>query len=165
MAMFLDYNVESLYYERICFRPGACIYVTPRLNAIIIVNYLTGDTVAIKMHFQGENGTDMIIISSSYLPFGKHDLLSSEAKVFMGYCSQKEHKLVCGCDANAHHIVWESTDSNKQRDDLLESISIYNLCILSKGNEPTFITKNRRDVLDITFCSKNCYDIIRYRRV
>lgn len=95
---------------------GDCIYDSPRLNAINMVNYMSHDCVAIKVIFQGENWPDRTNVSSSYHLFEKQDLLSSEAKALVGDCSWKEHKLEFGYDENAHHTVWSNTDCNEQED-------------------------------------------------
>ena len=64
--------------------------------------------------------------------------------------------LILGCDANAHHTVWGSTYCNKYGDELLEDILMFNLCLLNQNNEPTFITRNRSEVIDITICNTKC---------
>ncbi len=37
----------------------------------------------------------------------------------------------------------------------------YSLYTLNRGNEPTFATCNRREVIDITICNSICYELIR----
>ena len=36
-------------------------------------------------------------------------------------------------------------------DELLENIFMFNLCLLNQGNDPTFIARNRREVIDIAW--------------
>lgn len=62
--------------------------------------------------------------------------------------------LVLGCDTNAHHTLWGSTNINTERENLIEFLSSTNLEILNRGNVPTFVTGNRSEVLDVTFASR-----------
>jgi hypothetical protein len=59
-------------------------------------------------------------------------------------------QLISGCDANAHHIIWGSTDINPQGECLMEYLVSKYLNILNKGNEPTFVISNRKEVIDDT---------------
>lgn len=60
--------------------------------------------------------------------------------------------IIRGCASNLHHTVWDSSNVNL-RGDLLAPTQ---LNILNRGNEPTFVTSNRREVLDLTlFVSDN----------
>ena len=68
-------------------------------------------------------------------------------------------------DDNTHHTIWGSTDCNSRGDELLEDILFYNLCLLNQGNEPTFITKNRKEVIDLTVCNNTCFPFIKDWRV
>lgn len=88
-----------------------------------------------------------------YLPYEEQDPLSNEAKALIGACVKSDMKCILGCDANAHHTVWGSSDCNKRGEDLLEYLLFYGLFILNKGNEPTFVVQNRREVLDISVCT------------
>jgi Endonuclease-reverse transcriptase len=62
-------------------------------------------------------------------------------------------QIVIGCDANSHHVAWGSTDTNSRGAALLEYIASSNLEILNRGNEPTFVTHNRSEVIDISLSS------------
>ncbi|XP_067203049.1 uncharacterized protein [Linepithema humile] len=63
-----------------------------------------------------------------------------------------------GCDANAHHTVWGSSDTNKRGRKVLEFLASTDLEILNTGDEPTFCTIARREVLDITVCFRQIQD-------
>lgn len=62
--------------------------------------------------------------------------------------------LIIGADCNAHHAVWGSTDINRRGEKLVEYIATTNLEVLNKGNKPTFVVKNRKEVIDVTFASQ-----------
>ena len=70
------------------------------------------------------------------------------------HCLRTRTPLLLGCDANAHHTVWGSTDINSRGRDLLEYLVGTDLEILNRGNNPTFRTQNRKEVLDLTLCSE-----------
>jgi hypothetical protein len=41
-------------------------------------------------------------------------------------------------DANAHHIIWGSSDTNPRGENLIDYLAGNNLVIINKGKEPTF---------------------------
>jgi hypothetical protein len=65
--------------------------------------------------------------------------------------------LIFGCDANAHHIIWGSMSINPQ-ECLIEYLAQTN--ILNKGNEPTFIISNRKEVTDLTLVTDKTADLV-----
>jgi hypothetical protein len=66
------------------------------------------------------------------------------------YCRRNKLQLIIGCDANAHHIIWGSTAINPRGQCLMEYLVSMNLSILNKGNEPTVVISNRKEVIDFT---------------
>lgn len=158
-VMGLSVKGYNIFYDTFSDKPRACIISSSRLNVLNLVNFLDGDFVAVKVIYS-ENGANLdFIFVSAYLPFEKQDPLNDKAKALIRYCSS-EKRLIFGCDANAHHTLWGSSDCNKRGDDLMEYIIYFNLYILNRGNEPTFITKNRREVIDLTLCNSKCLNYI-----
>jgi len=47
-------------------------------------------------------------------------------------------------------MQWGSTNTNEKGELLYDYLLHSHLFIRNKGNDPTFITRNRREVLDIT---------------
>ena len=152
-------------YDTTCARPRSCITVSSRLKGLLLANYLDGDNVAIKVNFERQGHKDEIILMSAYLPFEEKNPLSDKMRALIEYCNEGNRNLVIGCDANAHHTVWGSTDCNRRGDELLEEILVYNLFLLNQGNEPTFITRNRKEVIDLTVCNNQCISYIKDWRV
>ncbi len=70
------------------------------------------------------------------------------------YCTVNRLPLVVGADANAHNEVWGSTDNNERGEYLLNYLAGTNMTWANSGNKPTFITRNRREVFDITLISE-----------
>jgi hypothetical protein len=62
-------------------------------------------------------------------------------------------------DANAHHIIWGSMSINPQECLMEYSVST-NFNILNKGNEPTFIISNRKEVTDLTLVTDKRADLV-----
>lgn len=134
--------------------PRACIAVKG-MDALLLPNMCSRDLVVIKMRLKGRRGERLeLCIASAYFP---GDSATGppprEVEELVQYCHNKGIPLLLGCDANAHHVVWGSTDTNDRGRDLLEYIAGTDLEILNRGNKPTFQTKNRREVLDVTLCS------------
>jgi len=69
------------------------------------------------------------------------------------YCENENLYLVVGCDSNAHHSVRGSTNCNSRREALVEFLNSSNLEILNRGNEPTFCSGCRLEVIDLTLGS------------
>ena len=69
-----------------------------------------------------------------------------------------------GCDANSHHTIWGSTDTNGRGKKLYEFLASTDLEILNRGNKPTFCTAVRREILDLTICSRRISkDVVGWR--
>ena len=68
----------------------------------------------------------------------------------MRYCEKENICLIVGCDSNAHHTAWGSTNRNGRGESLLEFLSSSNLEILKRGNESTFCIVSRQYVIYIT---------------
>ena len=58
-----------------------------------------------------------------------------------------------GCDSNPHHAAWGSTNCNDRGESLHEFLNSTNVEILNRGNESTFCTVSRQEVIDITLGS------------
>ncbi|XP_033232539.1 uncharacterized protein, partial [Drosophila pseudoobscura] len=68
-------------------------------------------------------------------------------------CSAKDIGLIVGCDANAHHCQWGSTDTNERGEYLFSYLLTTQMVLLNRGSDPTLIIKNRKEVLDLTLAS------------
>jgi len=89
-----------------------------------------------------------------YLPYDSEDPPPSrELEELVRYCESEDLYLIVGCDSNAHHIAWGSTNCNSRGESLLEFLSSSNLEILSWATESTFCNVARQEVIDITLGS------------
>ena len=78
---------------------------------------------------------------------------SRELEELVRYCENEDLYLIVGCDFNAHHTVWGSTNCNGRGESLLQFLNSSNLEILNRGNESTFCNVSRQEVTDITLGS------------
>lgn len=59
--------------------------------------------------------------------------------------------MLC-CDAVAHNDVWGKSDTNGRGISVLDFIVSRELLNCNSGNEPTFLNRFRKKVIDITLC-------------
>ena len=98
---------------------------------------------------------------STYLPYNSKDPpLSRELKELVRYCENENIQLLVGCDSNAHHTAWGSTNCNGRGEALTEFLNTSNLETIKRGSEPTFCTSVRQEVIDITLGSHGLLDTI-----
>ncbi|KAG5884990.1 hypothetical protein JTB14_028190 [Gonioctena quinquepunctata] len=76
----------------------------------------------------------------------------------VAFCVDKSLQLIIGSEANAHHTVWDSKNINQRSESLLNFVLSEGLVIAHIGNKPTFVPKNRKEVLDSTLCSSKASD-------
>ncbi|KAL7725082.1 hypothetical protein ACLKA6_016155 [Drosophila palustris] len=75
-------------------------------------------------------------------------------------CELNKIGLIVGCDANAHHTQWGSSNINARGELLLDYLLSTNLEIINRGNDPTFIIKDRKEVIDLTLVSHPLSNLI-----
>ena len=92
--------------------------------------------------------SENVLICSAYLP--GDDVLPNEFIALMEYCLNHNEHLIVVCDAYSHHTIWGNTDINERSKLLLEALVKNFISALSTGNQPTFVTRVRRQVLDLT---------------
>jgi hypothetical protein len=109
--------------------------------------------VAVLIKYE-EGAERRLVVCSAYLPYNSQDPPSSkELEELVQYCENENLYLVVGCNSNAHHSVWGSTNCNSRGEALVEFLNSSNLEILNGGNEPTFCSVGRLQVIDITLGS------------
>ncbi|XP_030746166.1 uncharacterized protein LOC115874994 [Sitophilus oryzae] len=113
----------------------------------------------VAVHVQipaGRRGGGMEFVAcSAYFPGDKTADLPPPKKVreLISFCKRKNLQLVIGCDANGHNEAWGSTDTNFRGELILHYLIGEGLVVNNIGSEPTFVTCNRKEVLDITVSS------------
>jgi hypothetical protein len=91
------------------------------------------------------------VVCSAYLPYDYEDPPhTKEFEELVPYCEDENLYLMMECDSNAHRIAWGSTTCNDRWEALVEILNASNLEIPNRGNEPTFSSGQRLEVIDIT---------------
>ena len=126
--------------------PRACLLVKKNISYHPLTHLISRDVVAVKIHIHG--GQEAVLVSA-YLPHDSPQVLPRNLQLAVDNLGARDQCLI-GCDANAHHTVWGSTNINKRGEDLLEQLTAKNLIVLNVGSEPTFVTSVRQEVLDLT---------------
>lgn len=160
--MYVDPKCHKLFARQ----PQHHTLNTPHHNVPIILlpQFCDGDiTTVLYTSIDGKN--DELVLSSSYMPSDAKDKRPGNMVCdVVNFCSNTSRPLVLGCDTNSHHTLWGSSNINGYGEELLEFIASTNLEILNRGKEPTFVTKTRREVLDVTFATRQILDrIVNWR--
>lgn len=134
-----------------------CIFIKPTLKKVFLPDLSNGDLTSIKLYIVEKNGFErQVVICSAYFPCPPLNFPGSSGHLITkvtDYCRSHNLQLIVGCDANAHHLAWGSSNTNTRGVDVMDFITLTNLEVVNVGNEPTFSTVNRREVLDLTLAS------------
>ena len=142
----------KLLFDNNCSNPRTAILVSDKISIFPLTEFISRDLVALKVEVPTERGKKEIIIASAYFPGDTKIAPPSEVKDLVRYCKSQNKPFIIGCDANAHHTVWGSSDINDRGESLFEYISTNDIDISNRGNEPTFVNRIRQEVLDLTLC-------------
>jgi len=96
--------------------PRTCIMVRKCINYTILSEFLTRDCVPLIIQAIGAAHTT--VVASAYLA-GDGPCPPPEIVGLVNYCRREKLPLLIGCDANAHHEVWGSSDTNQRGECLL----------------------------------------------
>ncbi|PNF32611.1 hypothetical protein B7P43_G18092 [Cryptotermes secundus] len=119
------------------------------------------DTTTARMTYTLGGGCEELIVTSAYLPYDSNEPPpSKELRDIVEYSELKEKQLIIGCDANAHHILWGSTDINPREQCLMEYLVCSKLNIPNQGNETTFVVCKRQEVIDLTLGTNKIGNLI-----
>ena len=110
-------------------------------------------------------GIGKLVIGSAYFPHDSATHPPEEVRSLVDYCKVRGLPLLLGCDANSHHKLWGSMDTNRRGEDLMDHLITTDLDILNTGTVPTFRNSVREEVIDITLCTGSFRDKVRKWRV
>lgn len=138
--------------------PRSAILINNTLNYLPLNNHITKDCVAVIIKVKGESGFGDIVIASAYFPGDDlNEPPPAEVKSLISFCISQDLPYIIGCDANAHHSSWGSTNINKRGESLFAYLLNMDAVVINEGNKPTFSFNGRDEVLDITFCRGNSH--------
>jgi hypothetical protein len=108
-----------------------------------------------------EGKREKLVVTSAYLPYDSNEPpLTKEMRSVINHCNSSGRQLITGCDANAHHILWGSTDINPRGQSLAEHLVSSNMDSINRGNKPTFVISNRREVIDLTLGNNHIGNLV-----
>lgn len=151
--MGIHTDSSKLIYKVGQLPPRSAILVNGTVNAVPITQFINRDIVAIMMEVPTIHGKTEICVASAYFPGDVDDVPPPEVAAFVSYCRKLNKAFIIGCDANAHHTIWASTDFNSRGEHLLDFISRNEIDLCNRGDKPTFTNAIRQEVLDLTLCS------------
>jgi hypothetical protein len=137
------------------------MFVRNKVHAFPLSQLCSRDVTTERVTYIRGGSKRELIVTSVYLPYDsdKPSPLKGLREV-VEYFSRNKLQLIVGCDANAHHIIWGSTDITPRGECLMEYLVSTNLNILNKGNEPTFVISNRKEVIDLTLGTDKIGDLV-----
>ena len=138
-------------------KPRACILARKSLHAFLCPDLSSSDLVVVKLE---QVGAENVYISSAYMA---HDRSAppQELQHLTNTITPKKANLLIGCDANARHTLWGSSEINERGESFFDFIITSNLSVCNRGSTPTFhfpCSENCdgwEEVLDITLITDN----------
>nr|CAI5850011.1 unnamed protein product [Callosobruchus analis] len=80
-----------------------------------ITDLCSGDTAVTEVHQQTGNGSIRILFASVYLPYDSVETPpTTTMRRTVEYGVNRGKHLIPGRDANAHHVAWGSTNTNRR---------------------------------------------------
>lgn len=149
----IDTKSCKLIYDETEQFPRSAILVNGNFKILPITEFIKRDIVAVVMEIPTTRGKTEICVASAYFPGDVDDVPPPEVSAFVTFCKSQNKAFIIGCDANAHHTVWNSTDINTRGECLLEYLTKNNVNICNEGTNSTFMNSIRQEVLDLTLCS------------
>ena len=128
--------------------PRACLITSVNLKCSQLLEFCDRDVAAVAISFT--NGP--VVMASVYMDYNGI-CPPPKMQQLVAFCASKGLPLVLGCDANAHHTLWGSTNINDRGEVLLDYLARTNMHVINRGHRPTFVVKNRKEVLDVTLVS------------
>ena len=151
----------NLYANGCVGKPRTCILANKKLNVFLLHSYSSNDTTVVSW----ETSKRKYRLASCYMPYDEVAVPSQLFKELVRDAEASKCSIILGCDSNAHHNLWGSTDINERGELLFNYLIGSKLLLCNKGSMPTFITRNRQEVLDITLVSEELVDKITHWRV
>jgi len=140
----------------------SCILVRGNIQFLTLHQFCSRDLTTVELTWRAGGKVCKAIVGSVYLPYDSSDPPPSrELDLLVEETLAGGQQLILGCDANAHHSSgWGSSDTNQRGEFLLQYLVSKNLFICNVGDQPTFVTRNRSEVIDITVCTEGICRVV-----
>jgi Endonuclease-reverse transcriptase len=112
----------KLIYDENNGRPRAALLINPNTTYFPLTKYITRDLASAVVEIPTEKGSQRIIMASAYFPPDEGHPPPPELIGLIEYCNKNNTHIIIGCDANDHHVEWDSSDTNNKGEYLLEFI-------------------------------------------
>jgi len=116
-------GIKSLYvknakviWDQRTSSPRACVLACRSINYYILTQYLTRDCVPIVVEDVGAPKKTAVACAPP------------EITALDEHSKRMHSPIIIGFDANAHHMIWGSSDVNQRGESLLEFILITTIC-------------------------------------
>ena len=129
------------------------------MTCSLIPQFSSEDVVAVRVKSVRREGDNFIFVSA-YMAM-EEPAPPEILKELLSFSDRGNIPTVIGTDTNAHHTVWGSSNVNSRGIDLLTYCASSNLYFCNVGNKPTFRTRKREEVLDLTLMNRNAVNCIR----
>jgi hypothetical protein len=139
----------------------SCDYIRSHINALPLLEFCSRDATTVRITYTYGKVCEELIVPSAYFSYDSDEPPPiKEMKDIIDHCQSMETQLIVGCDDNAHRVLWGSTGTNQTGEGLMEFLVSSNLNILNCGNEPTFVVRNRKEVIDLTLRTNKIGDLV-----
>lgn len=159
---FDETKFDLFYNKGRNIKPRTCIVATKCLKATMMPQYSSGDITTIVVNIHNDSTNEELLFSSVYLPYEEQkyipDVMTKDA---INYSESTGIPIIIGADCNAHHSLWNSSNTNRRGELLVEYLTTTCLDIQNVGCEPTFANKIRQEVIDITLATQNLSNRIK----
>ncbi|XP_037942905.1 uncharacterized protein LOC119675770 [Teleopsis dalmanni] len=131
-----------------------CVVAKKGLNIFPLTSYSNGDLTAVVCE---QRHRPSLLLTSAYFPYDEEEPPPAAFRALTAYAKSRELFLIAGCDANGHHELWGSSDTNSRGESIFDFILSTSLTLCNKGNKPTFRNRVREEVIDITVVTDSNY--------
>ena len=96
--------------------PRTCI-LAKNVNIVPLLDLCSRDFMVASVDLIG---IGKLVIGSAYFSHDGASHPPEEVRSLVDYCKVRRRRLLLGCDANSHHKLWGSPDTNSRGEDLVD---------------------------------------------
>jgi hypothetical protein len=90
------------------------VFIRNNINALPLLEFCSRDTTTVRIIYTYRGGRKELIVASAYLSYESDEPPPpKEMGDIIDYCYSRKKKLIIGCEANAHYILWGSTGTTQ----------------------------------------------------
>jgi len=115
----LSNNSGKLIYHHGENAPRAALFINNNIDFLPMSRFIQRDIAAVTIDVRVPGGSIKVALASSY----HHEEEASPPEAvasFISHCKKMNLQFIVGCDSNAHHTVWASSNINKRGENLYD---------------------------------------------